>query len=276
MSTFTPLPTLLKSAPRFVNRVLTSLNTINANANTNASTTTTSIASPSLLNLSTLICDHICLRVSTQSEYEHRKRELESSPIAAKLLTECLVGGRPIATYELSEEWAIEIQPSSVLSNNETTTTTNVVWGRFGNASNGTRKIRILELPSPKPGREYPSGWEHVEFAIGQFPISNSSQQDVVYVLNHVIRGEESFETEVEVDKVKASEIASKLQTASRDSVNSFQQCCEEVGLNLDWDLRGMKKGGFNEDLRLDFPAERDNGEEHGDDDDDGAGGAFS
>jgi len=55
-----------------------------------------------------------------------------------ELLIESMIGGRPIATYRLTEP---------------------LTFRDF--------KIRCVEVPCPKPGRPYQSGWEHVEFAIG-------------------------------------------------------------------------------------------------------------
>lgn len=79
-----------------------------------------------------LLLDHICYRVETLPEYEGIKRARSQD---AKLLGESIVGGRPIATYQLNTPF--------------------VYQGRV---------IDVVEIPSPKPGSPYPTGYEHVEF----------------------------------------------------------------------------------------------------------------
>ena len=54
-----------------------------------------------------------------------------------QLLIESMIGGRPIATFLLTKPML------------------------FRNLT-----IRCIEVPCPKPGRPYKSGWEHVEFAL--------------------------------------------------------------------------------------------------------------
>ncbi|KAI8912467.1 dihydroxybiphenyl dioxygenase domain-containing protein [Gorgonomyces haynaldii] len=78
--------------------------------------------------------DHICYRVATQEEYLHEKHALAQY---SDLLVETLIGGRMIATYKLREPFVY-----------------------------GHRTLELIELPAPKPGRLYASGWEHVEFVI--------------------------------------------------------------------------------------------------------------
>ena len=56
----------------------------------------------------------------------------------AELLGEAMVGGRPVSVFRLRE-------PLDV----------------------GTHRIRLLELPAPKEGSAYATGWEHVEVALG-------------------------------------------------------------------------------------------------------------
>ncbi len=83
--------------------------------------------------------DHICYRVTTGEGYEQKKRELEPH---AKLLTETLINGRLIATYELSEPILFR-----------------------------ERRISLIELPQPKAGKLVREGLEHVEFVIDEdFP----------------------------------------------------------------------------------------------------------
>ena len=76
--------------------------------------------------------DHLCYRVATIMEYQAIKRARSRDAI---LLGESQVGGRPIATYQLQTPF--------------------VYQGRV---------IDVVEIPSPKPGSHYPTGYEHVEF----------------------------------------------------------------------------------------------------------------
>ena len=78
--------------------------------------------------------DHACYRSATKDEYFAAKRAAEAG--GATLLVESMIGGRPIATYALA-------RPIS------------------------THAIALLELPAPKPGRPYATGWEHAEIALG-------------------------------------------------------------------------------------------------------------
>ncbi len=78
--------------------------------------------------------DHLCYRVETMEAYVAYKKILASQ---GELLTESIIGGRPIATYKLKEPFVFQ-----------------------------SRKIELLELPAPKLGRFYPVGYEHVEFVI--------------------------------------------------------------------------------------------------------------
>ena len=91
------------------------------------------------------ICDHLCWRCSTIEEY--LKIKLLFSTVQKKdgfghILLECMIGGRPISTIHLS-------QPILMKTNN-----------------NKSFEIPAFELPCPKPGRAYESGWEHCEFAV--------------------------------------------------------------------------------------------------------------
>jgi len=78
--------------------------------------------------------DHICYRVQTVDEYNRIKTELLKSSV---LLSEALVGGRPIATVKLN---------SPLIYKN--------------------RKIYLIELPFPREGKKEVNGLEHVEFVI--------------------------------------------------------------------------------------------------------------
>ena len=87
------------------------------------------------VDVSTYEADHVCFRCSSIEEYRSTCALISKH---GQLLIESMIGGRPIATYLLE----IPI--------------------RFRDWS-----IRCVEIPCPKPGRLYASGWEHVEFAIG-------------------------------------------------------------------------------------------------------------
>ena len=81
-----------------------------------------------------MTADHLCYRVGSQAEYEHFRHELASR---ARLLTEALVNGRPICTFRLAEGFRA-----------------------------GDRLVELVELPAPKPGAAYATGFEHAEFVI--------------------------------------------------------------------------------------------------------------
>ncbi len=88
------------------------------------------------INVDRFQMDHACFRVQTQNEYENYKTQLLEF---ADLLIESLVNGRMIATFELKKPILFE-----------------------------GRVLRVIELPSPKEGSIYPTGFEHVEFVIDQ------------------------------------------------------------------------------------------------------------
>ena len=90
------------------------------------------------LDCSNYELDHICYRVETLERYNLLKEVLASNN---ELLTETMIGGRPIATFKLKKP---------------------IVYK--------ARNIGVLELPAPKPGSFYPEGWEHVEFVVGEDP----------------------------------------------------------------------------------------------------------
>ncbi len=79
--------------------------------------------------------DHACYRVSTGEKYEALKLELESCAI---LLSEAFVNGRPIASYQLHTPIKVDDEFT----------------------------VEVLELPAPKPGRNYSDGFEHVEVVL--------------------------------------------------------------------------------------------------------------
>ena len=80
--------------------------------------------------------DHACWRVETGKAYE--LASCAALQDGAELLGEAMVGGRPVSVFRLRE-------PLDV----------------------GTNRIRLLELPAPKEGSAYATGWEHVEVALG-------------------------------------------------------------------------------------------------------------
>jgi predicted metalloenzyme YecM len=109
----------LKEIPNFVSRLITGLQKVG-------------------IDVDELYMDHLCYRVETTQEYKLRYEELQ---IIATLLTEELIGGRPIATFKLHK--GIHI----ALSN---------------------RIVECIELPMPKPSTFYCSGWEHAEFVLNE------------------------------------------------------------------------------------------------------------
>lgn len=86
------------------------------------------------LPVSTLKADHLCFRVETMDEYTEYKNALLA---AGTLLTEAPVNGRPIPTFLLNKPFRI-----------------------------GSHSIPLLELPAPKSGAHYSTGFEHAEFVI--------------------------------------------------------------------------------------------------------------
>ena len=82
-----------------------------------------------------LPCDHVCYRVATPARYDEIKQAMQPY---GTLASEAVIAGRPIASFALH---------------------TPLVYG--------AQRIPCLELPSPKPGRDYAEGWEHAEFATG-------------------------------------------------------------------------------------------------------------
>ncbi|XGC82015.1 VOC family protein [Bdellovibrio bacteriovorus] len=81
-----------------------------------------------------LASDHLCFRVATTEEYQEYKTHLLNH---GTLLTEAHVNGRPIATFKLHTPFKTK-----------------------------THEIPLVELPAPKPGANYASGFEHAEFII--------------------------------------------------------------------------------------------------------------
>lgn len=86
------------------------------------------------IRVNSLNCDHLCFRVGTIDEYRNLKIELDQFAV---LLTESPVNGRLISTYRLDEPFETSLGP-----------------------------IDILELPAPKKGQAYTTGFEHAEFVV--------------------------------------------------------------------------------------------------------------
>ena len=83
--------------------------------------------------------DHLCYRTGSQEEYMDVKTELSTM---GHLLVESLVGGRLIATYKLHNRIPLILRNGASVY------------------------LQVIEVPSPKPGRNYASGLEHVEFVV--------------------------------------------------------------------------------------------------------------
>merc|ERR1712008_624723 len=84
--------------------------------------------------------DHICFRVGTAKQYRSVLASLV--PSLGSIVVECMIGGRPVATVKLHSPIEAPV---------------------------GSRTLRVpaVEIPAPKPGRNYTSGLEHAEIAIG-------------------------------------------------------------------------------------------------------------
>ncbi len=76
-------------------------------------------------------CDHLCFRVATIEEYEFYKSHLQNF---GTLLTEAPVNGRPICTFKMQN----------------------------------FSSISLIELPAPKSGTHYTTGFEHGEFVVAE------------------------------------------------------------------------------------------------------------
>ena len=128
-------------------------------------------------------CDHLCWRCASKEEYIKTCNLLKSGDGYGELLIESMIQGRPIATFKLSEpvkvdvKFAIldpEITNETIHGSSEICLKEIRTKSLCGSDSILPRsiyhrqfEIRCIEVPSPKPERSYESGWEHVEFAIG-------------------------------------------------------------------------------------------------------------
>lgn len=91
------------------------------------------------IDVADLVADHVCYRTESLEQYTSLVEALSSSE-ACSLLVESEIGGRQIATFKLA---------SSIKS------------------SSGNHEVDVVEIPSPKEGRPYKGGLEHVEYVIG-------------------------------------------------------------------------------------------------------------
>jgi len=99
--------------------------------------------------------DHVCYRTATVYEYKRLVEALQADINNICLLVESEIGGRSIATFKLA--MPIEISNPCITTGD----------GGGGDSSSSTRRIDVIEIPSPKDGSPYISGLEHVEFVIG-------------------------------------------------------------------------------------------------------------
>lgn len=86
------------------------------------------------IDVSGLAIDHICWRCESQDEYESMESNLLSM---GTLFHKSIHNGRSISLIELSKPILFREQ-----------------------------QISMIELPAPKEGKSYPSGFEHAEFVI--------------------------------------------------------------------------------------------------------------
>ena len=92
------------------------------------------------IDVASLPLDHICYRVVSMHRYEELRTAFHDH---ATLLSDAMIGGRPISTFRSHVPFV-----------------------------HRDRRLDVFELPAPKAGRPYPEGYEHVEFAVGEHPLS--------------------------------------------------------------------------------------------------------
>ncbi len=126
--------------------------------------------------------DHICYRVATFDEYERCKIQFLAF---SNLLLESPVGGRPISTFKLFKP----LQFSH--------------W-----------QIDVIELPAPKTGKNFSTGFEHIEMVI-DIPFSDLKKRygDITFV-DAVL--EKTFNQEL---KIKLPNCSLKFHHLSLESV---------------------------------------------------------
>jgi predicted metalloenzyme YecM len=132
-----------------------------------------------------LVPDHVCWRTETVEEYSNlveallllkKNNDNNNSNNDVELLIESSIGGRPIATFRLREgiqcPYYRRDRPSiekNIDDSMDAYPNDNYTDARHDDDDNHPDVIfliDIIEIPSPKPGRPYSSGLEHVEFVI--------------------------------------------------------------------------------------------------------------
>jgi len=88
------------------------------------------------IDVSAYPIDHVCCRTANKADYVLLRTQFL---MFSQLLSEALIGGRPICTFRLPRPICV-----------------------------GPREISLLELPSPKSGQSYETGLEHCEFVVRQ------------------------------------------------------------------------------------------------------------
>ena len=136
-----------------------------------------------ILKLDDLFMDHICFRTGSEEEYQDIKTQFQK---IGKLLVASEIGGREISTFKLN---------------------TPIIFGKH--------EIELIEVPAPKPGKNYVSGYEHAEFVIKE------SFQD--YIDNY---SEIDFDTS-SCNKTHNPELRVKL--AKNISIKLHHQSLEDV-----------------------------------------------
>ena len=96
------------------------------------------------IDVATLQADHVCYRTDSIEQYTGLVQALQSSDDDVTLLVESEIGGRLIATFKLAV-------PIEIINSED----------------GSTRRIDVIEIPSPKESSSYVAGLEHVEFVIG-------------------------------------------------------------------------------------------------------------
>ncbi|KAI8853434.1 hypothetical protein BC829DRAFT_382794, partial [Chytridium lagenaria] len=103
--------------------------------------------------------------------------------------------------------------------------------------------IRVIELPSPKKGRAYLSGWEHVEYAIA----TEEEMQEVAGTLKACLE----LGTR-DVDERLAGET---LMRRARERLEACREKLDSDGVKIRYNEEGMEKKEVNMDYRIDFEA---------------------
>ncbi|KAJ3412604.1 hypothetical protein HDV05_000472 [Chytridiales sp. JEL 0842] len=200
--------------------------------------------------LRTAVCDHICLRVASEEEYLRRKQEFQD--LGSDLLTETPVGGRLIATYKLPKQYAIEVEDGDYLGLPNGREKAEWVEERFGKT--GRRMVDVVELPAPKKGAKYESGWEHVEFSLGLGDFEAGIKTGAVEGSSWMDMGVRRLVEMGEEKRVEeAMEALAEFERQVQEAQLRLNSSGSNEGKGITWDKGGMKKPGFNVDLRIEF-----------------------